>query len=341
VIALAALTKGPVALVAVLFALLAARVITGRFSAIRALHPTIGLTFAILIVGAWVFAVWKIDPNHLREQLWFNEIYGRITGTGSEGFSGGPRSFLKELPYQSFYLVTRFAPWSPLVIAAILGLLSPHRWRTRWRMTSASTNDADASRAWMLGCTLFIVLTVGLFSLSVGKRADYVAVAVPQASLLAAWALLGLWPLLRIHARWLVPITTAFTLAFLSYYDHKQIWAPQPGFGDAIRDFINESTDAIAAEPGRVLNVSAGQSYMQAAMGIIEGDQRRLVADTISRGEMFWVIAGRTQSPPHEFDRWLRQRRLPATAEAIVRSPELPRDDGWPGQVTLWRVSPE
>ncbi len=344
-VTLAAMTKGPVALVVVISAIIAARFVAGRFSAIRLLHPIIGSLFAMTVFGAWVWAVWRIDPNHLHEELWFNEVYGRITGTGDEGTRGGTRSLLMELPYQPLYFLSRFGPWSLLTVTAIAALFIAQRQRStlppHQRRWLTITGSGSVERNWMVSAAIFVVLTVVIFSLSVGKRADYIAVAIPQAALLAAWALLRVRPQLAFAARWLAPTAAAITIATLAYYDHRQLWAPQRGFGDAIRQFIHESTDAIASQPGRVLNCSAGQTHLQAMLGIADADQRRLVAEMIARGEAFWVVTGRTQNAPHEFDMWLQQRRFAARAEAIVRSAELPRADGWPGQVTLWRVTPE
>lgn len=341
-VALAGLTKGPAAFVIVVYALLAARYVAGDWRAIRRLHPAVGMLFTLLVCGAWVYGVWRINPTHLKQELWFNEIYGRVTGTGREGAREGTLVWLREMPYLSFYFITRFLPWT---IFAILATWVMWRNRQRTVIGPSSANPTRAPDLWMRAAAMFMLLTIGLFSLSVGKRSDYVAIAYPQTALLAAWwlqrdstreFLLGFKLTPPIAATTLA----ALSLAFVSYYDHQQIWAPQPGFGNAIRQFVDESTTAMAARPSPVLNVSAGQTHLQAVLGIAEADQRREIANTIELGEAFWVIAGRTQNAPHEFDLWLRQRRMPATAEAVVRSTELPRDAGWPGQVTLWRVTP-
>ncbi len=332
-IALAGLTKGPAVLVMMVYIVVAARLIGGRWSAIRLLHPIPGALFALLVFGAWVFAVWKINPEHLKQELWFNEIYGRFTGTGAEGTHGRSRFWLSEAHYQSFYFTTRFVPWS---FVAAIGAIA--MW---WRRRTRGDAPLSALERWMWASLLFVLIVVGLFSLSVGKRADYVAVAYPQTALLAAWWLLHVWPRIALRLPWLTPLAAALNLASISIYDHKQIWAPIPGFGDAIKTFVDDASKAMAAEPMPVLNCSAGQSHLQAVLGIAEDDQRRQVPEMIDGGRPFWVLAGRTQNAPHEFDRWLRQRRLPTTAEEVVRSAELPRSHGWPAQVTLWRVTPE
>ena len=71
-ITLAGLTKGPAVLVLIIYIILAARLIGGRWSAIRLLHPIAGGLFALLVCGAWIFAVWKIDPQHLKQELLAN-----------------------------------------------------------------------------------------------------------------------------------------------------------------------------------------------------------------------------------------------------------------------------
>ncbi|HVP72532.1 MAG TPA: hypothetical protein VMS30_02260 [Phycisphaerales bacterium] len=332
-ITLAGLTKGPAVLVMMVYIILAARVIGGRWSAIRLLHPIPGGLIALLVFAAWVFAVWKINPEHLKQELWFNELYGRFTGAGAEGTHGRSRFWLSEVHYQSFYFTTRFVPWSFVAAVGAIALW----WRRRTR------GDAPQStlERWMWASLLFVLIVVGLFSFSVGKRADYVAVAYPQTALLAAWWLLYAWPRIGLRWPWLTPLAAALNLASISIYDHKQIWAPIPGFGDAIKAFVDDATKAMADEPLPILNCSAGQSHLQAVLGIAEDDQRRQIPDMIAGGRRFWVLAGRTQKEPYEFDLWLQQRGLRATAAEVVRSGELPRSHGWPAQVTLWRVTPD
>lgn len=326
-VTLAGLTKGPAALVVVVYVIVAARVIGGRWTAVWKLRPLVGGLLSLLVCGAWVFAVWKIDPQHLKQELWFNEIYGRVTGTGAEGTSGRGQ-WLREIPYQSFYYFTRMAPWTVL---AILGAIAI--WRRR-------SEPALPLTLWIRASLLLVAVVVGLFSLSVGKRADYVAVACPQTALLAAWWLCRCRPFAALRWPWLVPVAAVLSLASISFYDHKQIWSPEPGFGEAIQAFTDQAAHVITAEPGEVLNCAAGQTQLQAMLGIAEPDQRRQLSGMIARGEPFWVVAGRTQNAPYEFDQWMNQRRMRATVESVVRSAELPRDAGWPGQVTLWRVTP-
>jgi 4-amino-4-deoxy-L-arabinose transferase-like glycosyltransferase len=330
-IALACLTKGPAVLVGVGYAIVAARVIAGRWSAIRLLHPLPSLLIPTIVCGAWVFAVWKINPAHLRDELWFNEFWGRVTGTGAEGTHGGEGQWVRGLPYQGAYFMTRFAPWSFIALLAALILL----WRW-WRGT-----QRDRLTRWADAAALFAIVTIGLFSLSTGKRADYVAVALPHASLLVAWWLLHARPYIGVRAPWLAPLAAAVTLGTCTWYNQRQIVAPVPGFGDAILRFARQANAAIAERPAPVYTVAAGQTHLQALMGIAQGDARHEMAKITAAREEFWVVGGCLQNPPHEFDLWLgQQRRLQTEATAVVRSETLPWAEGWPQQVTLWRVRP-
>jgi 4-amino-4-deoxy-L-arabinose transferase-like glycosyltransferase len=334
-ITLAGLTKGPAAFVGVAYAVIAARVIGGRWSAIARLRPLIGLLLVASVCGAWVFGIWKIDPNHLRQELWFNEIWGRVTGAGTEGTAHGAKQWLRELPVQGAYYMTRFVPWSFIALIALYALIRS-RMRDRGLMPSLS-------RQWAFAGAVFALITVGLFTLSTGKRADYIAIAFPQSSLLVAWWFTRSPPGIAQRLPWLVPAAAAVVLVACTWVDSLQPAAPSPDFGEAILRFARQANDAIAADPAPVHTVGAGQTHLQALMGISQADARHDLAEIIARnGEHgFWVVAGRLQNPPHEFDLWIeRQRRLNAEAIAVVRSDQLPLAEGWQQQVSLWRVRP-
>jgi 4-amino-4-deoxy-L-arabinose transferase-like glycosyltransferase len=345
----AGLTKGPAALVGIAHAVLSMRIVGGRWGTIRNLRPLIGVTIPLLFCGAWALAVWKINPEHLRSELWFNEIWGRVTGTGAEGTHHGQRQWLRELPYQGAYYMTRFAPWSFITLAALGTLVYTSLSRGKQQpgpVVGASGRSrplaSPSLRTWVVSATLFALITVGLFTLSIGKRADYIAIAFPQASLLAAWWMLRSPPHISVRCPWLVPITAAIVLGACTWHEFRAPTAPVPGFGEAIMRFATQANAAIAADPAQVYTVGAGQTHLQAMMGIADPDARHDMAEIVERSGArgFWVLGGWLQNPPHEFDRWLAQRRLKADAVAVVRSAMLPSAEGWQRQVTLWRVKP-
>jgi hypothetical protein len=193
----------------------------------------------------------------------------------------------------------------------------------------------------MRGAALQTFITIALYSLSVGKRADYIAGAIPPASLLCAWWLLHCRPHIARRLPWLIPAVGAVALAAFTWHNQRETRAPARGFGDAIMRFAHQANQAIANSPARAVTFAAGQNHLPAMMGIVEPAEWKAIHDLIREGEPFWVVAGRMQNPPHEFDQWLAQRNRRASAHAIVRSAMLPRREGWPEQATLWRVTPE
>jgi hypothetical protein len=195
----------------------------------------------------------------------------------------------------------------------------------------------------MISAALFALTTVGLFTLSTGKRADYIAIAFPQSALLVAWWLLRSPPFLAVRWPGAVVLTAAAVLVACTRYELQAPTAPAPGFGEAIMTFARQANRAIAADPAPVYTVGAGQTHLQAMLGIADADARHELADLLERhgSAGFWVVAGRLQNAPHEFDLWLaKQRRLNAGATAVVRSSTLPVAEGWQEQVSLWRVRP-
>ncbi|MHC4992862.1 MAG: ArnT family glycosyltransferase, partial [Planctomycetota bacterium] len=214
-VALAAFTKGPAAIVLPLYALLAARCIGGRWSTARSFGWWWGLPLAAGLFAAWVGAVYRIDPEHVRHQLWFEELYGRVTGLGGEGTGRGPIELLRRILHLPAYYVMRFAPWSLLAVAALWRLWSradDGRSR-RWRQV------APPLGAWLHGAGIYTLVVVVLFSITAGKRADYVVAAFPPGALLAGWLLVTRWP------AWSPAAVTAAGLALgvMTLYDQREL----------------------------------------------------------------------------------------------------------------------
>lgn len=198
----AAWTKGPAALLPPLYVLAAGRVIGGRFAASNAVGWWWGIP-ALAAIAAWPLAVWFIDADHLVHRLWDQEFMGRVAGSGSEGGGRGWRGILTGLPAMPAYFMLRFGPWSLVTIAAIAAInrIGWTRRGDRERCDDAGIGTESGARRWSVrvtsselllrGAVVWIALVLLLFSLSSGKRADYIAPAYPVAALIAAWWLVG------------------------------------------------------------------------------------------------------------------------------------------------------
>jgi 4-amino-4-deoxy-L-arabinose transferase-like glycosyltransferase len=334
-VGLAGLTKGPAAVPLLIYALLAAPLIAGRWRAAGALGWWWGLPLSLLIAGAWVFAVWRIDPVHLREKLWFEEFAGRITGTGSEGAEEGPIALLTGAPDMVLYYLIRFLPWSILSIAAMVALWrhtaegGPRRWRT-----------LGPEGAVLHGAAIFVVIVIALYTLSAGKRADYIAGAFAPGSLLAAWWLVRVGGRWGLRAPWLAPAAATIVLAAATAVNQLQPGAPTRDFARNINSFADAARAEMQARPLPVAFWSTGATHLQSILGCNQPDGKEPILDLIDRGEACWVIAGQKREEPSTFEAWLPTHRENASISAVVRSAIMPRAAGWREQVTLYLVRP-
>ena len=293
---LAGLTKGPAVLPLLVYVLIAARLVAGRFRAINELRWWWGLPASALVVGGWIYAVGCIDPDHLRHELWGNELLGRVSGLGPEGSHEGPLGALKSPLDLVFYYVVRFVPWSVLSILAAVSL-----WRRgggggerRWR----AIGEAGPI---LHGAAIFIVVTIALYAMSASTRADYIAATLPPGALLAAWWLLACPPGWGRWARWSAPPVAIVALATLTWYNQVQINAPARGFGDAIDRFINEAEAHVSRDTAPLVFLTLpwnGYGHLQSYLGSAATDDVNSARRMIKAGQPFWLFAGRDFSQP-------------------------------------------
>ncbi|MHC4100350.1 MAG: ArnT family glycosyltransferase [Planctomycetota bacterium] len=332
---LAGLTKGPAALPLLVYAVVAGRLVGGRWGALGTLCPWWGLPLSLVIFGAWVWAAWRIDPAHVRGVLWGDEFVGRLTGLGPEGSRLGPIAVLTTAPYMVLYYLGFFFPWSVLSVLAMVRLWSrpaPGAAR-RWR-------DPGARGAMLHGAAIFVIATVALYSLSASNRADYAAVAFAPGALLAAWWLLEVPPRLAGRAPWAAPVAAVLALGAHTVFNQLQPEAPQRDFGDVISRFSRDAETHLRAAPAPVVfwasQFTLPESYFGAEGHTGAASVRRMLRTQSS----FWVFAGRRTEPPVTLLDWLPEARPRWTITEACRSPQLPRTDVWPEQVVLYRVDP-
>ena len=170
---LAALTKGPAALCLPVYALIAAPFLGGSWRASRRFFGWWGAPLSLLMLGAWVWAAWRIDPAHVRDELWYAEIFGRVTGLGPEGTRIGPMSMLLRLFDMPLYFLARFLPWSILAIVAIIALWQREKGTAERRWRGLGGPGGRCGRC-LQGAALFTIIVVAMYTFTAGKRADYV-----------------------------------------------------------------------------------------------------------------------------------------------------------------------
>lgn len=222
--ALAAWTKGPVAALLPAYVIVASRLTTGSFAALRRFRPLTLGAIGMSLGALWYAIAAYLSPEHFRETLVYGEVVGRITGNGPEGSHEGPWMILLGSPVNLLYFIARFAPWS---VAAILGgialLAREGSGERRWRGLIAGTNENGAADIGtrLFGGLLWTVVVIAAFSISSGKRADYIAPAYAPAALVAAWWMLG-DRFSPVRSRpWLASLAAAATLAIHAAVDRQ------------------------------------------------------------------------------------------------------------------------
>jgi len=330
-VAMAGLTKGPPALVLPLYALVAARPVGGSFAAARRFGWWWGLPLAAAPTGLWLLAAAQIDVEHVMGRLLHDEIWGRATGTGPLGRKGGPIVWVTGLAHMPLYFLVRSVPWS---IAAIIGAIwlleREDRSQRRWRAISRGASTIDGR--WIVAAALMAATVLLLFTLSAGKRADYIAAAYPPAAILASsWLLLGR-PYIGRRRPWLAPVAAAIVIGAMAMAELSQLSDPGRSFvreRSAFLDAVNKRTRAI---PLDVVFHLTGENELQALVGASEPDDDQALMAALSRGEPFWLLApivpSATIAPGWNFEE--RARFAP--------DPDAPRT-GWPSVLLLLHAS--
>ncbi len=331
----ALLAKGPAAALPLLFVVVGAPILGGGWRSLRRFSLPIGLPLALLPAVLWLWLAWRTDGDHVRNVLWGEEIWGRITGTGTEGGGEGWRGIFLELANLPAGFMTRAAPWSGAAAAAAVALI--------WRIGPATVRTS-AGR-WASAALLYIAIVIGVFSLSSGKRPDYIASTVLPGALLATWWMLGAAPGERPPLRrpaLFIPATAFTMIAAMTAVASRDFAAPMPQFGDRITAFAQETRATIATAPGAVRCCWTGSSPYKALVGIARPEEiaRHIARDSIS-GEAFWVIAGRRWRDGARLEQYLAELGIEHRLELVLDGPILTPGDGWPGGMSLYRSHPK
>ncbi|MCE9588890.1 MAG: hypothetical protein K8S99_00010 [Planctomycetes bacterium] len=242
-VGLAGLAKGPAALAGVIYALLAAKLIHGRWSAVNRLHWWWGLPLALLLPGAWLYAAYRINPAHVHDVLFGEEVRDRVTRDGWLG----PIIHLYQMP---LYFLIRFLPWSLGVIVALV-VVPPRRW-----MSHA-----------LAPAILWIFVLLAFFTLASGGRADYIAPIYGPAAVVAAFGAMALVQ----RARWMrpvvaaAPLVTALVVAWFlllgSPAYKEKVGEHLYAFMASVRPIVGSDTIHFEGEETQTLRTLMGRAY--------------------------------------------------------------------------------
>lgn len=230
-VGLAAFTKGPAALVPVLFLPLAAKAIGGRWSLANRSRWWWGFPLAISVLLAWAVPCMIFYPEPFWEVLVGREMVAQAAGladhfgnTRMDVPSEGPIAALKTLDENPRWFVERYAPWSLSTIGGLIAI----GWRRWFRHPLAP------AVVWFFVVLLF-------FTFSARKTADYILSCYPAASAIAAYFCvttlrrrLGVQPWHVATVGFLFAVGLAANAMFLST-------AAKDGGGEHLKTFAREA----------------------------------------------------------------------------------------------------
>ena len=230
----AALTKGPPALLLVIYVLLGGKLLSGRWSAARHTGIVWGLPLALLWVGLWAYGAYRSNPDHFTQVFMGDETVGRIGRGGVLGILTG----VWKMPAM---FVLKFFPWS---VFAIMGAW--HVLMTRRRAL------------WFVGplgpAMLWVLIVIVFFSLSGGKRPDYLAPAYPAASVLAAfWLICEGKRLLGLRVWHSMAVGAVYALV-LGAFEWGWSAAATEGYGPNLIAFVQQVEQQTQGQPIRFGN---------------------------------------------------------------------------------------
>ncbi len=241
----AALTKGPPALLLVIYVLLGGKLLSGRWSWTLRSGIVWGLPTAAVLFGMWAYGAYQADPKHFTEVFLGYETVNRV---GRGGFVG----LITECWKMPAFFMARFFPWS---IFALMGAW--HMLMTRPRREWFNSPLGPAM--------LWVVLVLVFFSLSGGKRADYLAPVYPAGAVLSAFWLMVEGPRIWRLNWWQPAVAGLVFAAVVSLYEC--CWSPAAvdGYGDRIVAF---SQDVHRHTQGQPIHFEhTGYTPIQALLG--------------------------------------------------------------------------
>lgn len=271
---LAALTKGPGALLIPLHAIVLRFILTryqnkggtagtsrtgdeGHHRPVPSPLPSASfwrfLPIAILIPAAWLMLAYYFNPDHTYLIIIREEVIDRFFGTGAEGTKSGPWDWIRTAPNMPLYFMIRFLPWSFLFVIAVIDLIrKPRPKASRAALPIQGWPDARRNASekpahpWIIGAAAYTIIVVIFFSFSAGKRADYIASAYPTASIVIAWWLIHHGYQLAIRATWIIPCAALLTLTALAVNDSVWNYSAVHRFGESAENFAAEARQRIA-----------------------------------------------------------------------------------------------
>lgn len=264
----AALTKGPPALLLLIYVVLGAKWIGGRWLTLRRTGIVWGLPAAVGLIGLWAYGAYISNPQHFVGVFLGDETIGRVG-------RGGLLGIASEFWLMPALFVTRFAPWSVFALMGIAHAIA-HRPTKSWLH-----NPLGPAVLWV-----FLVLV--FFSLSGGKRADYLLPALPAGAVLASFWLVYEGPRRLCLRPWQVAGAGLAVAMVIAGYELAASPAARAGYGENTRAFVRQVRQRTGGQPIRFQET--GYTPIQALLGYNQPE-----GETLKLLDSPWLV-----KPRHE-----------------------------------------
>ncbi len=305
----AALAKGPAALFAIAYGLLAAPLVAGSFRQARRLGWEWGLPLALACVGLWLWFAYRQDPQHVMDVLINRELLHRAVSASPEGIT-------HEFYMPTLWFGAKFLPWSALALVPVLAL-----WRRLW-----VGHELTPALLWLA------IIILGL-SVSAGKRIDYLLPAYAPGSVLAAWTIMKAQQLVsrrwRFAAPWPAAIAILAMCAYLIAYNFRRTDEAKFRFTDHTVAFVHQVQKKVQDQG--VVVLIRGKHPISTLLGQHQGDG----PDDQMLRSANWLIAPEIEGASPQ----LVSDIVPIGFEVLTQRPRgriaLYRLDGSPGTPQL------
>jgi len=244
-IAGAALAKGLPSLLLVIYVLIGAKLLGGRWSSLRRTGIAWGLPLSLGLIALWAYGAYTQNPDHFIRVFMGDETITRI---GRGGFV----RILGELWVMPVYFLVKFLPWSVFACLCAWHIFATQP-RTKW-----FTGPTGAAMLW-------VGLVVVFFSCSGGKRADYIAPACPAGAVLASLWLVHQGPeALRLRPRQ-VALSGLAVVVLIACYELSGVAASNEAYGRNILTFVRRVRQQTHGQP--IFFYRTGYTPIQALLG--------------------------------------------------------------------------
>lgn len=264
---LAALAKGPIAIIPVAYAFLATKLVHDDWRAVFRLRPYVGAPITLVVALAWPIAVYVLAPEHFRNILINQELGGQFEGAWYSGVISA-----WQVP---LWVISRFLPWSLLLLAAA--------WFFPWRQWRKHP---------LTPSLLYVALLAIPFILVASRRGDRFAPFFPPVAVICAWAAVYAWRgqlLLRTSLAAIPAVIVGLTVYFHFLGDQAVDLS-----GQRMMNFIKQVKATTKGAPVIICKINNRGLALQAFLGI---NQRGVIPhETPSSGSWF-IAAGPEQVP--------------------------------------------